>query len=360
MLIRFKVVRAALLSAGFGALALSSTPASAGDIQVQIEPGPGAQFATQAGVPLSQIEGTLKTELEALYRASGAREYVQAFGDAQAFANKGLGADYASNPKTFIIGLAANVSANTDDDYVAKGNNRKPPVDGMGANLSVMAGTNLHWAGMRPLTLYGNYFQSKGAYKEFDGENRNFGAHAQIKLFENVHDPKRSVSFSWGGIDVTTGVEYGRLALNLTDTITSKIPVTSDKNGPAIEAVSSGVFRADMRTWSVPIEVTTNLRMFYLLSLYGGLGYDWQFGGTNRLSMNLDSDLLGTVPGSTDKLAIGKAKITATEDVSPSVGKLRALLGVQANVAFLRVFAHLNVMPDRGLVGVVVGVRLAF
>lgn len=343
-----------------GLLTLLSRAAAAGEIDIQIEPGAGANFAAQAGVPFEQIQSVLKTELEALYRASGARQYVQAFGDAQAFSNKGLGADYASNPKSFIIGLAANVSANTDEAYVSKDNNRRPPVDGIGANFSVMAGTNLHWAGLRPLTIYGNYFSSNGAYKQFEGKNTNFGFHAQVKLFENVHERDRSVSFSWGGIDVTSGIEYGRLALNLTDTLKNEIPLTSDKDGPAVEATSQGVFRADMRVWSVPVEVTTNVRLFYLLSLYGGVGFDWQFGGSNKLTMNLDSDLLGTAPGVTDKVDIGKAKITATEDVAPSAGKLRALVGVQANLAFLRLFTHLNVMPDRGLIGVVAGVRLAF
>lgn len=351
-----KTVRSALVLAGVAI----GTAAQAGTIDVQLNPGTGAQFAEQAGVPLSQIESTLRTELESLYRASGAREYVQAFGDAQAFSHKGLGADYASNPKSFIVGIAANVSVNADEKYVSTENNRKPPIDGIGANFSVMAGTNLHWAGLRPITIYGNYFRASGAYKQFDGTNENFGVHGQIKLFENVHERNRSVSFSWGGIDVTSGVEYGRLSLNLTDSLTNKILLTDDKAGPAIEAESTGVFRADMRVWSVPLEVTTNFRLFYLLSLYGGVGYDWQFAGTNKLNMSLDSKLLGTSPQLNDKVDVGTAKITATENVSPSSGKLRALVGVQANLAFIRVFTHLNVMPDRGLLGVVAGLRLAF
>lgn len=344
----------------WGTLALAGAGmARAGEISVQLEPGPGAAYATEAGVPLSQIESALRTELEALYRASDARRYIQAFGDAQAFANRGLGADYASNPRKFIIGFAVNVSATTDEAYVDSRNGRQPPIDGVGANFSVMAGTNLDWAGLRPVTIYANYFRASGAYERFDGTTENFGVHGQVKLFEDVHDPKRSSVFGWGGIDVTTGLQYGRLSLTLADAVTSRIPLASGAGAPYIEANTSGSFNADMRVWSVPIEVTTNVRLFYLLSLYGGFGYDWQF-GTNELSMDLNSTLLGVVPPGGDKVNVGTARLTARESVSPTTGKLRSLVGVQVNLTVLRVFTHVNVMPDRGLIGVVAGARLAF
>lgn len=341
------------------AMAFASSLAHAGTIDVQIDPGAGAAFAAEAGMPLSQVESTLRTELEALYRASDARRYLQAFSDAQAFSNRGLGADYAATAKTFIVGFAVNVSANTDDDYVASGDNRQPPIDGMGANFSLMAGTNLHWLGLRPVTIYANYFRGDARFNQFDGTSANFGLHGQIKLFKDGRDPYENIVLSWGGIDITSGIERGELTLRLTDTVQSRIPLTNSRGGPYIEADSSGVFNADMRVWSVPIEVTTSVRLLYLLSIYGGLGFDWQF-GSNKLTMDLNSQLLGVAPEAADKIDVGSAKLTATESVSPSAGKLRGLVGVQVNLAFLRVFTHLNVMPDRGLLGVVAGARLAF
>lgn len=346
----------------FGVLAacgLLAERAHAGSIEVQLQPGPGAAFAEQAGFPLSQIESTLQAELNSLYRASEARRYLQAFADAQAFSNRGLGADYAGTPRTLIFGFAVNVSVNADEDYVTEGRESESPVEGMGANFSFMAGTNLHWLGLSPITLYANYFRGDARFDEFDGTSANFGVHGQLSLFKDGKEPRGNFLLSWGGIDITTGLERGQLTLTLSDSVKSRIPLAETAGGPYIEANTAGIFDADMRVWSVPLEVTTSLRLLYLLSFYGGLGLDWQF-GSNELTMDLDSQLLGVIPGESDRFEVGSARLVARESVSPSPGKLRALAGVQVNLTFLRVFAHLNVMPDRGLVGVVTGARLAF
>ncbi len=343
------------------ALAVTSLPglARAGEISVQLQPGPGANFAAQAGIPLSQLQSTLETELQALYRASDARRYLQAFGDAQAFSNRGLGADYAASPNTLMVGVAMNVSANADDEFVNDGQGRKPPIEGLGANLSFMAGTNLHWLGLSPVTIYANYFRGDVKYNEYDGTNNNFGLHGQIKLFRDGNLPDRSPVISWGGVDITSGIEKGHLTLNLTDNVKSKIPLTKQRNGPFIEANSAGLFKADMRVWSVPLEITTSFRLLYIVSVYGGLGFDWQF-GNNKLTMDLNSQLLGVTPQVSNKVDVGSARLTANEEVAPSVGKLRSLVGVQLNMGFFRLFTHVNMLADRGLVGVVFGARLAF
>ena len=41
---------------------------------------------------------------------------------------------------------------------------RVRPVGGLGTNLTVMAGLNLGWLGLRPVTIFGNAFARKGTF----------------------------------------------------------------------------------------------------------------------------------------------------------------------------------------------------
>jgi hypothetical protein len=354
------------------ALGAGERHADAGQVTVTIDPGPAAGYAQQAGVSLDEIQSLLATELENLYRASGARQYVQGFGDAQAFANKGMGADYASNPQALVVGFAANVAANTDEQLVRAGKSKNPPIEGLGTAFSFLLGANLGALGVEPLTVYTNFFRGGAGVKDFSGTWTSFGVHAQLKFFGSrgvgaVRSRSRpggvrkgpNPFFNWGGVDLTTGVEYGRLTLDLAQGLQSEIPVTDDASGPRILVDSRGIFDLDMKVWSVPIEVTTNLQVLYFATLYGGVGFDWQ-AGSNRARMDLDARLLGVIPGDSQRPELGTAKITASEDVGPTPGKARIMLGLQANLWVLRLGTHVNVMPGRGLVGVVLSARLAW
>jgi hypothetical protein len=65
---------------------------------------------------------------------------------------------------------------------------------------------------------------------------------------------------------------------------------------PVIDLNTTGTFQMNSRTLSVPLELTTNFRLLYLLSLYGGLGFDWQLGGGSDMSVDLDGTMVGVTP----------------------------------------------------------------
>ena len=79
-----------------------------------------------------------------------------------------------------------------------------------------MAGVNLAFFGLAPVTLFGNYFSRSGTVEEFAADLSNWGVHAQLKLW----GPARARAccyalFRWGGVDLTTGIEHARLHLTL-------------------------------------------------------------------------------------------------------------------------------------------------
>ncbi len=341
------------------ALAMTPIQVRAG-VNVTIDPGPGASFAAQAGVDLAALQAQLSAEIDKLYQASEARKYVDGFGNAQAFTTRGMGVDYASNMKYLMIGAAANLSLNVEKGYVPQDTRSPPPIEGAGSNATIMAGTNLRWLGLRPISIFANYFQSSGAHGTFDAKLHNWGVHAQLKLFGPKDDETAwNVLMRWGGIDITSGVDFSQLNLELGvgKHVKSDIPLGAAGNAHVL-VNSTGKFALDMSTLSVPLEVTTNFRVLYIASVYGGVGFDWQFGGENKIALDLDGKMTGTVAGMSAD--IGTVKATAAERGVPVAGKLRGLVGAQVNLWLLKLFTQVNVMPDAGLFSLALGVRLVY
>lgn len=346
------------LAAAMAAAVIAPGPAHAGSVTVQIDPAPGADFAQKAGLDLPQLQAQLQSELSEAYQVLKAQSYLRNFGDAFAFTTKGLGVDYASNPTLFVVGVAGNLSLNVQNAY-APDSKTRPPIDAMGLNASFMGGVSLANLGV-PLTVYGNFYKGSASFDQHRGDLTSWGAHAQLKLF--APRPRRSLGLpiQWGGLDVTTGVDYGRLKLALgSGSIRSIVPLQTPAGDAQLVANMTGTFDLDLRTYSIPLELTSNVTLLYFLTLYGGLGFDWQVGGGHDMIMNLGGNVSGTAPG-VPKTELGTVTVTATEKVDPSVGHMRGLMGLQVNVFFVKLFAQLNVMPAKGLVGLGFGARVAY
>jgi hypothetical protein len=165
----------------------------------------------------------------------------------------------------------------------------------------------------------------------------------------------------WGGIAITTGFDRARMRLSLEKSFSRVIPIAAGGRDVAQVAVdSTGSFALESRSWSIPLELTTNLRFLYVLTAYGGVGYDFQLGGGSDMNVNLSGTMSGTVIGQTAAVPLGNAQVIATEQADPSPGKFRGIVGVQANFWFVKLFTQLNLVPDPFVASVALGVRLAW
>jgi hypothetical protein len=345
---------------GLCALLVSFAAPARADVTVTIDPGQGARFAEQAKIPLQQIEQQLQSELQTLFQTYRLPEYLRAFSDAQSCTARGLGVDYGSTIGLFEVGIAGNVALNGKKS-IAEGEGHTPPMAGVATNLTAMAGLNLGFLGLRPVTLFGNFFTRKFGYREFGAEVFNYGAHLQIKLFQPRKETLWNAFLQWGGIALTSGFDHARLRFTLANAkpFTRVIPVQAEGQTARIGVVATGDLALESRTFSVPIELTTNFRFLYVLSAYGGLGFDFQFGGGSDLDINLDGKLTGTV-ASQPPIDLGGVRVVASEEAKPSPSKLRGMVGLQANLWFFRVFTQLNVMPEPFVASVAIGARLVF
>jgi hypothetical protein len=344
------------------------SPVSA-DVQVQFQPGPGADFAARAGLELPALQQQMQTELQNLFQTYRLSDYLRAFGDAQSFTTRGMGVDYASNFKAVMVGISGNLSLNVEKGYLPEGTRTQPPAGGMAPNATVMAGVNLDVIGIAPICLYVNYFNRRGTIDDdFAADLSNFGVHAQLKLFGPKDSGLMDAVIQWGGLDITSGFERSNLGMTLKQGFRRNVPVGMVPQGGgsvSIDLNTTGQFRMNARTLSVPLELTTNFRLLYLLSLYGGMGFDWQLGGGSDMTIDLDGGMVGVTPAAGGQPAmridVGTVAIDATDSVDPSAGRLRWLLGAQLNVLIVRLFVQLNLATqDPVLASVALGLRLAF
>jgi hypothetical protein len=346
---------------------MGAATARAAEVRVKIQESPlAAQFAQQAGVDIPMLQAEVQRELEALFQTYRVADYLRSFGDAQSFASRGMGVDYASNFRAAMLGVAGNLSLNVEEGYLPQGTRTRPPAGGVSTNATIMAGLNLDYFSMAPVTLYANYFSRSGTLEEFSADLSNWGVHAQLKLFGPGPERWVSALFRWGGVDLTAGLESARLRLSLARDFQRDIPVGNPGGGTTstVAVAAAGRFNIDMRTLAIPVEVTTNVRLLYLLSLYAGFGFDWQVAGGNDLSVDLDGTMTGRATssdGQRTQVDLGTATVDATESVGPSAGRLRWLAGLQVNVFVIKVFAQLNLATqDPVIASVALGARVAY
>jgi hypothetical protein len=361
--------RVCLLGVALSVVALSvvgvAPTARAVDLTLTITPGPGAEFAKQAGLDVGQLQAIVEQQLQEYFQLHRLGDFLQELGDGQSFTNRGLGVDYASDWNAIILGLGANVAFNLDSAF------KSQPTGQLfeyrrGVNLTVMAGLNLEALDLGPFKVYTNYFVLSHAIGPFDARSTNFGLHVQVSLFKPHTTGIVGRLFRWGGLEITTGVEQEKGVLWLQSMgLTTTVPldqVSPATKGATVKVDARGDISFYTRAVTVPIELTTNLRLLHLLSFYGGVGYDLKVASAVDAYMTATTTLTGRAPAlGSQALDIGTAEVQVAHLSRLSEGDLRFLAGVQLNLFLVKLFVHGNVLMHDPLLSTVgAGVRLAY
>lgn len=321
-------------------------------------------FALGLGMPSDQLTQQLLSQVDGLFQASNVSSFLKGFQNAQNFSTKGLGVDYASEATLAEVGATFSFASNLDKAYKPSGSYTDPPLAGGGLNFSLMGGVGLGLIGLDPVMIFGNWFKGSASLGQLDGDYSNWGLHGQLRLL----GPSRSASATkllvrWGGIAITSGADYSRLTLSTHKQIKSTISIPSSlvAGGSEPVALASDVngnlnFTLSQTTWSVPIEVTTSLRLLSLVTVYGGFGMDFQLGGGSDMNIAMDNASV-TSKGT----SLGTVSVHAAGHASPSTARLREIVGVQLSfLDLVRFFTQVNVTGDSPvLTSIALGLRLA-
>jgi hypothetical protein len=314
-------------------LALASSTAFADSaVTVTLTPE-GQAYAQAAGITPADLQMRIKDQVDQAYDTTNVNKFLRSFGDATTFAQRGIGVDYMSLPGSFMLGIGAQVGVASSDELTL---DTRPTAGGSAVNASIMIGYNLKDQGAPRWTLFANGFYENGNTDQLNGNIATGGFHIQYRLAEpQVDEGVGAAIVRWGGLDLTTGVEFTRWSFGANDTITQPYQVQGISD--PLTLTSTGKFNLSSTAGTIPIELTTGIRIALLVSLYAGIGFDITGGKST-----VDADLTGTMT-TPDKTNIGNVHITETGSNTSSPGQLRGLAGVQINLWKLKVYAQANV-----------------
>jgi hypothetical protein len=325
-------------------------PAGAQSLELNIDP----QLAAAVGLDVADVESQMGGAVDEALQLVDQEDFLNSMANANALAGRGLGVDYATNPKKFVIGGGAGSALHGGGVGFSRGTDTLPQ-QGFAFQAALMAGLNLgvltpgDKSALDRVMIYANGMAfSSGANKPLSGTMYNVGAHLQVKL---IGSPGAKGPVEWGGIDFTSGFERNSYGLLLKQ----GLPIAAPLDGAELTWDATGSYDLRTTTDAVPLELSTNVRIF-VATVYVGGAADVILDGTANSAAELSGPI--TVAAQGENADLGTAKLTldaagVSETLIP-----RAFVGAQLNVLMIKAYGHLNIGFNNS-VGGHIGARIA-
>jgi hypothetical protein len=113
----------------------------------------------------------------------------------------------------------------------------------------------------------------------------------------------------------------------------------------------------DSTVTSIPVELSTYLRMAYVLTLYGGVGFDYNLSAETDVDLNASGNFSGSGSGTTYSATINANESASGEGAATD---FRRFVGIQFNVPFVRIYAQMNQNFGGDLNGFNVGLKMTY
>jgi hypothetical protein len=305
------------------------------DTAVTVTLSPEGMMAAQAmGISPADLAAQVKTRVDDAYHTAQINDFLKEFTNATSFSQRGIGVDYSSAPRGFLVGLASNLALAGDPDI----HDHDHPTGGLAVNFSVLLGMNLsEWKHDR-WTVFANGFYQSASLGDLDGSITSAGAHVQYNLLQPLESGGTGTALRWLGLSLTSGLEYTRWNFGTNGTtLSTDFDVSGGGMTQPITLHSVGRFDLRSNAVTVPVELTTGIRIALIATLFVGAGVDLTPVGKSTV----DASLTGHLDSSQGDL--GTVTITGDGDASGSPGQFRLLAGGQVNLWKLKIFVQANV-----------------
>lgn len=307
------------------------------------------------GIDQNSLQGHLQGATSEDLHVVDQGPFLGAMANAGSLAARGMGVDYATNPKKFVLGASFG-SAVYDDGTSLSNEDEGLPEAGFGTQASVMAGINLGVFNGKDtfadrMMLYGHFLSlATPRVGEFDGHATQAGGHLQMKLV-----PKLGIGVAeFGGLDFTTGVEFTRYTLGLSEQLAFDTPGGDEAT---VTWRTDGSFTVTTTGLTIPLEASTNVRLLFL-TVFGGAALDLHPLNTGSSNASLSGNLVATSDLIADETHIGEAALSITADGRGLPVTPRVFVGPQVNLWAVRAYMQLNVGLTGGF-GLHAGARIA-
>jgi len=317
-------------------------------------------------------------EVNAKLPQEGPDRLMQGMANTSVMASKGIGKDYASYMNMYLIGVGAGVALDQQYDSTIDSE-----ISGGGGALGVVVGSTARnlgfqsFAGLDPkrVGIYANFMRYKhNQIIQSDPESEsnlaadlfNLGVHFRYDWIDGTGSPM----FGWGGLKLHWGYDYNQTTIVFENDLDKNINLIDlpssggDTASIAGRITGSPRYQVKSQTHSIPLEISTDVRFLYFLTLYGGLGTDINYGkATGEGLLNGNVSPLACTSGAacvgiTDLKVQVQANLDAEGRVDPLM--LRGFAGVQFNVPYFRIYAQVDQAFGTELIALSTGLKFAY
>ena len=307
------------------------------------------------GVAAEAAAKVLETEINSGLPDADQSTYLLGMGNSSLMANKGAGVDYASDISimefAWGFGVGADLGENSLTDLIG-GSIDGSQVKGFGIQTSILLGLHL---GIFPGGIGPFDFDSTNVYLQFmsmdtpdvggfKGDFSVFSGHVQYKWIK----PASIGIIKWGGVDFTTGFEYSSLKLNYTKNF-NKAMSASGETATINADINVG---ADITTYSIPFELSTNFRMLYVFTPYFGLAGDLNFGSAKSI--------VSASPTITMSVGTASGELDLGQETDVDLFTMRGFMGIQLSVPIVKLYLQIQKSFSVDTWGANFGFRLAW
>jgi hypothetical protein len=328
-----------------------------------------AAFRSAVDTELTKIQNDLNKDLPA---NSNMDRFMVGMANSSVYSGKGVATDYVTDFSVFTVGLGVGVGADMEKDPTTASD-----FSGVGFQGALQFGLNM---GILPVEKVGKIEMERlnvmFNMMKYDYEDATAGINnAGVKSFGVMasykwKDGKGTRAAGWGGVKLHTGYQFNSIDFNFTKSINEPVSVSAGAGTINTTLTANPSAGLEVATHSIPLEISTDVRFLYILSLYGGLGVDYSWGeakakvnsNANSISVNCGAAVCGggsNTDGNANTIAIqpeGNLTGTGKADAFGS----RAFLGLQVNVPFVRIYVQGNKNLSNEMVSGAAGLRLAF
>lgn len=329
-----------------------------------------AVFRAYVDSELAKIQADINKDLP----SGQPNRLMEGMANSSAMAGKGIGTDYASNMDVFLVGAGVGVGADLHKDSTTKSD-----LSGAAVAPGVVVGMNLAWMDARRfmgmdtdrLNLYFNFMKYNYDRQVSDKPDQKSSAELDMMAL-GVHMRYDWIKgagnkfLGWGGVKFTFGYEYNKNDITFRSTIKKDASDIPSSGGETYSGTIDGkpVATINTATHSIPLALSTDVQLFYFVSLYTGVGVDYNWGqakGKGNLNSN-DSTITctgGAVCGGGTSITVrSEANIDASGKATNWTS--RAFAGVQFNLPFFRVFVQADKQLGTDVLGATVGARFIY
>jgi len=288
--------------------------------------------------------------------------FAEGVANATAFSIKGQGSDYSDNFDHMSISPSLGVAIVGEAKELE---DNPQEAEGLGLGGSITIGANLRQldaSKLGPINLnktdiffsFLDYRLKKPLNEaEGDGRLRSLGLHGRYRFLGPEKYAKYDL-LTWGGLHFHTGIEYALLDVEVSRDYAGKTFERGDLSG----AFNGGnvALNLESETFSIPLEVSSFLRLGHFFTLYGGLGVDF-VEGRSKIGVKANGSAGGGLNGNRDQF---EAELDADRSVEgeSDFASFRNFVGLQFNAPFSRAFVQVNRAFDSELVGASIGAKV--